>query len=110
MSNWIYGYYNDNNEFVVVDALDKGQRAWQTAKYFTGPGSVISAIVDIHHDAATRGNKRYVFLNTKTGQSLPYADQEKGQAGTSKKQADNGRYAILEFLNNGRRVDRGKNF
>ena len=113
MSKWIYGYYNDDNEFVAIDALDKSQRAWEGWKYVVGVPIItayIRGVEDLHHDAATRGNKRYVFLNTETGQSLPYADQNKGQPGTSKKQADNGRYAILEFLNNGKRVSRGNTY
>ena len=99
MSKWIYGYYDDDNTFVAVDAL--------------GELPVVANIwnaINVHHDAATRGNKRYIFLNTETGQSLPYAEQDKGQAGVTKKQADKGRYAILEFLNNGKRVDRGNKF
>lgn len=100
MSKWIYGYYDDDNTFVAIDALGKLPVAT----------NIWEAIEDQTHDAITRRNKRFVFLNTDTGQSLPYAEQDKGQAGTSKKQADDGRYAILEFLNNGKRVDRGSKY
>ena len=99
MSKWIYGYYDDDNTFVAIDAL--------------GELPIVTKIwnaIHVHHDVVTKGNKRYIFLNTETGQSLPYTNQRDGQPGSTPQTADDGRHAILEFLNNGQRVSRGKVF
>lgn len=115
MSKWIYGYYNDNNEFVEIVSLSEDRaRVWELSGEYGKDYSDIDLIIKhsggVHYDAVTRRNKRFIFLNTETGQSLPYADQGDGQAGSTRKNADDGRHAILAFLNDGQRVNRGSEF
>ena len=47
MSKWIYGFYDDDNKFVAIDALGKLPDAT----------NIWEAIEDLTHDAITRGNK-----------------------------------------------------
>lgn len=80
MSNWVYGYYDKNNEFIVTDGSYVGN----------------------YH--------RFILLNKATGQSLPYAPKDKGQPGVNTTQAKKGVTSILEFLNGGIRGGKGEKF
>lgn len=116
MSKWIYGYYNDKNEFVEVKATTRDERVGEFFENIFAYGHEMRETPALTDDAYpyqqqdTSTSRRYIFLNTETGQSLPYLEQGKGQPGVTKKQADDGRYAILEFLNNGQRVKRGSDY